>query len=129
MDFKELYDTALEASENAYAPYSGFHVGAAVLTSDMKIYTGANIENASYPVSLCAERAALSKALTEGHRSFKAVAVAAVKDGNEQSASPCGICRQFIFEFGDDIDIIFGQNRDSLKVFRIKELLPEGFRL
>ncbi|MDO4482061.1 MAG: cytidine deaminase [Bacillota bacterium] len=129
MDYRELYDIALNASKNAYVPYSGFHVGAAVLTEDLKIYCGANMENASYPVSLCAERTAMSKALYDGHRSFKAVAVAATKDGQEHSAAPCGMCRQFIFEFGDDIEIIFGENRDSLKIFRIKDLLPEGFRL
>lgn len=129
MDYKELYDIALKASKNAYVPYSDFHVGAAVLTSNMEIYCGANMENASYPVTLCAERTAMSKALYEGHRNFKAVAVAATKDGQEQSAAPCGMCRQFIFEFGDDIEIVFGENRDNLKVFRIKELLPEGFRL
>ena len=129
MDYKELYDIALEASANAYVPYSGFHVGAAVLTADSKIYTGANLENASYPATLCAERTAMSRALFEGHRKFKAIAVAATKDSIVQSASPCGICRQFIFEFGDDIDIIFGSDRDNLKIYKIKDLLPEGFRL
>ena len=69
------------------------------------------------------------KAISEGHRRFKALAVAAVSEGKEHTSSPCGICRQFIFEFGDDIDIIFGSDRDNLEVYKIKDLLPAGFRL
>ena len=129
MDYKELYDLALEATKNAYTPYSHFNVGAALLTDDDKVYTGVNIENASYGGTICAERTAMVKAISEGHRKFKAIAVAAVSEGKEQVSSPCGICRQFIFEFGDDIDVIFGSDRESLEIFKIKDLLPGGFRL
>lgn len=129
MDYKELYDIALEATKNAYTPYSHFNVGAALLTDDDKVYTGVNIENASYGGTICAERTAMVKAISEGHRKFKAIAVAAVSEGKEQVSSPCGICRQFIFEFGDDIDVIFGSDRESLEIFKIKDLLPGGFRL
>lgn len=129
MDYKELYDIALDATKNAYTPYSEFNVGAAVITEDDTIFTGVNIENASYGVTICAERTAMSKAVSEGYRKFKAIAVAAVKDGAEQISSPCGICRQFIFEFGNDIDVIFGSDRNNLKVYKIKDLIPEGFRL
>ena len=129
MDYKELYDLALEATKNAYTPYSHFNVGAALLTDDDKVYTGVNIENASYGGTICAERTAMVKAISEGHRKFKAIAVAAVSEGKEQVSSPCGICRQFIFEFGDNIDVIFGSDRESLEIFKIKDLLPGGFRL
>ena len=129
MDYKELYDIALEATKNAYTPYSHFNVGAALLTDDDKVYTGVNIENASYGGTICAERTAMVKAISEGHRKFKAIAVAAVSEGKEQVSSPCGICRQFIFEFGDNIDVIFGSDRESLEIFKIKDLLPGGFRL
>ncbi|MBQ3390472.1 MAG: cytidine deaminase [Firmicutes bacterium] len=129
MDKKELYDRALTAAEHSYAPYSGFHVGAAVLTEDGSVYTGCNIENASYPAGICAERTAMAKALSEGHRKFKKIVVAARNEEGEQPAAPCGICRQFIFEFGDDIEITFGPDRDHLQSMTIADLLPEGFRL
>ncbi|MBE6020741.1 MAG: cytidine deaminase [Firmicutes bacterium] len=129
MDYKKLYDLALDATKNAYTPYSHFNVGAALLTEEGTVYTGVNIENSSYGGTICAERTAMVKAISEGHRRFKALAVAAVSEGKEHTSSPCGICRQFIFEFGDDIDIIFGSDRDNLEVYKIKDLLPAGFRL
>ena len=129
MNKKELYGLALKATENSYAPYSGFHVGAAVETEDGSVYTGCNIENASYPAGICAERTAMAKAISEGHRKFRKIVVAACNEDGEQPAAPCGICRQFIFEFGDDIEISFGADGDSLKTMRIADLLPEGFRL
>ena len=129
MTKKELYDKALKATENSYAPYSHFHVGAAVLTEEGSVYTGCNIENASYPAGICAERTAMAKAISDGHRKFRAVVVAAQNEDGEQSASPCGICRQFIFEFGDGIEVSFGTNRENLKTVPIEELLPDGFRL
>ncbi len=129
MTKKELYDKALKATENSYAPYSHFHVGAAVLTEDGSVYTGCNIENASYPAGICAERTAMAKAISDGHRKFRAVVVAARNEDGEQSASPCGVCRQFLFEFGDDIEISFGTDRDHLTTERIADLLPYGFRL
>lgn len=126
MDDRELYEKAAEAVSRAYAPYSGFHVGAAALTESGEVYQGANMENSSYGASICAERVAMTKALYEGHRSFKAIAVAS--DGKE-TAWPCGICRQFIFEFGGDIKVIAGTGPDSLEACTVSELLAHGFRL
>ncbi len=124
-EYKELYRIALAASENAYAPYSGFPVGAAVMTRDGEIFTGVNVENASYGATVCAERSAISAAVAAGRREFKAVASASP----EGAAYPCGICRQVIFEFGDDIKVVTGTGEDALDVCDIKDLLPKGFRL
>jgi len=123
----ELYKIAEDAAEGAYAPYSGYKVGAALLTKDGSIYTGVNIENSSYGASICAERTAAAKAISEGHRSFAALAVAAPDTG--EPAWPCGICRQFIFEFGGDIRVISGKNADSIEVHHLDELLMNGFIL
>ena len=123
---KELYAKALEARENAYAPFSGFKVGAALLTKDDRIYTGVNIENSSYGATICAERTAFVKAVSEGHRSFKAIAVTA---GSEEEALPCGICRQFMYEFSPEMEVITGTDISSLNVKTLEELLPGGFRL
>ena len=95
MDKNALIEAALKARGNAYAPYSGFRVGAAVECTDGSIYTGCNIENASYPCGVCAERAAVSKAVSEGRRAFRAVAVVGSSNGK---CTPCGICRQFLYE-------------------------------
>lgn len=125
MTNKELYKIALGELDKAYAPYSGFSVGAAVLTKDGKIYTGVNIENSAYGVTICAERVALSKAISQGNRDIDSIAVVS----SEGLAYPCGTCRQFIFEFGDDIRIIVGRDEDNLTVHTISRLLPYGFRL
>lgn len=124
--YKELYAKALEARENAYAPFSGFKVGAALLTEDGRIYTGVNIENSSYGATICAERTAFVKAISEGHRDFKAIAVTA---GAAEEALPCGICRQFMYEFSPEMEVITGTDIDSLNVKTLEELLPGGFRL
>lgn len=124
--YKELYAKALEARENAYAPFSGFKVGAALLTEDGKIYTGVNIENSSYGATICAERTAFVKAISEGYRDFKALAVTA---GSEQEALPCGICRQFMYEFSPELEVITGTDIEHLNVRTLEELLPGGFRL
>ncbi|MGI6206152.1 MAG: rRNA maturation RNase YbeY [Anaerovoracaceae bacterium] len=123
--WKHLMELAKEASSRSYAPYSGFHVGAALLCEDGSIYTGVNIENASYGATLCAERSAVACAVSAGNREFAALAVYS-PDGN---ASPCGICRQVLLEFGSDIDIIQKDENGSLYVTKISELLPEGFAL
>lgn len=123
---KELYEKALEARENAYAPFSGFKVGAALLTEDGKVYTGVNIENSSYGATICAERTAFVKAISEGERKFKAIAVTA---GDEQESLPCGICRQFMYEFAPEMEIITGTDIEQLNVRTLEQLLPEGFRL
>lgn len=123
---KELYAKALDARENAYVPFSGFKVGAALLTEDGGIYTGVNVENSSYGATICAERTAFVKAISEGHRNFKAIAVTA---GEEQEALPCGICRQFMYEFAPDMEVITGIDSEHLNVRKLDELLPLGFRL
>ena len=125
MTDKELFRLAVEASENAYAPFSNFHVGAALLTEDGKVFTGVNIENSSYGATICAERTAMVKAISEGARDFQSIAIA----GNGGTSWPCGICRQFMYEFCPDIRVISGENEDELQVYTLKELLPEGFKL
>ena len=125
MKYRELYRTAREMVQSAYAPYSRFKVGAALLTKTGEVFTGVNVENSSFGATICAERTAFVKAVSEGYREFEAIAVAS-SDG---VASPCGICRQFMFEFGDELKIITGEDEDNLKVTEITELLPEGFRL
>ena len=112
-------------SQKAYAPYSGFHVGAALLCSDGSIYTGVNVENASYGAALCAERSAVASAVSDGNRKFNAIAVFS-PDGN---AIPCGICRQVLLEVGSDIDGVLKDDDGSLRVTEISRLLPEGFAL
>ena len=126
----ELMQLALQAAENAYAPYSHFRVGAALLTKDGKVYTGANVENASYGATVCAERTALWKAVLEGERDFDALAVAAKgPDGKLAEAPPCGICRQALAEFSDgSLTVLYGAP-DAPKRKTLKALLPEVFRL
>ncbi|MFA5575743.1 MAG: cytidine deaminase [Tissierellaceae bacterium] len=119
----QLISKALEARENAYVPYSKFRVGAAVLTEDGSIFTGCNIEIASYSPTMCAERTAIFKAVSEGHRLIKAVAV--VGDGD--LTHPCGVCRQVIREFGKDAKIIVANSEEDYKVYSLEELLPHSF--
>lgn len=123
MDQKLLYDRACAALENAYAPYSHFRVGACVLSEAGKMYSGCNIENASYGATICAERAAVSKAISDGAKSFKAIAIV----GEKARAWPCGICRQVLNEFSDDMLIICGQLGKEYTVVSLKELLPHAF--
>lgn len=125
MDNKALYRMAEQALVNSYAPYSDFRVGAALLTESGDVYTGVNVENSSFGATICAERTAFVKAVADGHRLFKAIAIAS--SGGQ--AWPCGICRQFMFEFGDSLTVITGEDENHLDVRDIKELLPEGFRL
>ena len=122
-----MYELAEQAVEGAYAPYSGYRVGAALLTVDGKIYTGANVENSSYGATICAERTAAVKAVTDGQREFAAIAVAA--PGTGAPAWPCGICRQFLFEFGGKLRVICGADADRLEIAALDELLANGFRL
>ncbi len=124
-DLKKLFEKAKEASINAYAPYSGFKVGAAIKTKNNKIFTGCNVENASYSLGLCAERNAIHKAISENEREFVALAIYVDSD---KLFPPCGACRQVIIEFSDTIDIIYGNNHET-HISNIKNLLPESFRL
>ncbi|NLD18992.1 MAG: cytidine deaminase [Clostridiales bacterium] len=125
MDYRELYDMAKKASSNAYAPYSKFKVGAALMARNGKIYTGVNVENSSFGATICAERTAFVKAISEGEREFEALAVY----GSGGEALPCGICRQFMYEFAPDIMVITGEDEQHLNVRALNKLLPEGFSL
>lgn len=125
MNDRELFLMAQEMLPKAYAPFSKFRVGAALLTKSGQVYTGVNVENSSYGATICAERSAYVKAISEGHREFETLAVTS----SEGEALPCGICRQFMFEFGDDLRIITGDDAEHLHIHTIQELLPEGFRL
>lgn len=123
--YQKLVELALESREKAYAPYSKFKVGSAILTEDDKIYTGCNIENASYTPTVCAERVAIFKAVFDGHRKIKKVAVVGKL---EDFTFPCGVCRQVIREFcTDDCEIIIIKNINEYKVFKFTEILPYSF--
>lgn len=125
MDYKDLVSRAFEGRKNAYAPYSKFKVGAAVLAEDGKIYTGCNIENASYGATNCAERTAIFKAVSQGNRVIKAIAIVGVEN---DYTYPCGVCRQVISEFASkDTKIILGKNEDEYLVKTLEELLPGAF--
>ena len=121
---RELIIAAHEAREKAYAPYSGFKVGAALLAGDGQIYTGCNVENVSYGLSICAERTALVKAVSCGQRIFKAIAITA---DTEDYCSPCGACRQVLAEFGSDIKVYFVNCRGEYLMQTTSELLPRSF--
>jgi cytidine deaminase len=118
---KELYDRAVAISARAYAPYSNYLVGAAVQTRDGKIFEGVNVENAAYPLGVCAEKSALVKAVSEGYRpgDFAAIGI---------TASPCGGCRQWLYEFGID-EITFLSSKDELVTYSAADLLPETWDL
>jgi cytidine deaminase len=119
----ELVRRAREVMRNAYAPYSNFHVGAAIEAEDGTIHVGCNVENASYGLTICAERMAVGAAVAAGKRSLKRVAVAT---GVEPPATPCGACRQLLAEFGLDLEII-AAGPSSERRWTLKELLPEAF--
>jgi cytidine deaminase len=123
---QKLIGSAKEASQNSYSPYSNYKVGAAILTKSGEIFTGTNIENASYPASVCAERVALFKAISEGFKEFEALAIYAE---GEYLPFPCGICRQVIREFTDDLPIIVAKSEEEYVVKNISELLPSTFKL
>jgi len=124
MDFAVLLGQARETRANAYAPYSGFAVGAALLTEDGTVFTGCNIENASYGLTVCAERVAMLKAVSEGHRRFRAMAITAE---GEDYCLPCGACRQLMIEFMTDVPVVLGKAGGEFRVVGIQELLPMAF--
>lgn len=129
MTYQELVQKATRAREYSYSPYSNFKVGAALLTAENKLYTGVNIENASYGLTICAERTALFKAVSEGSRRLYALAVACDTDSFDD-AYPCGACRQVMAEFlNDEADIVISINTGEYRVHKLKELLPYTFRL
>lgn len=130
LPIKELIQTALDARKNAYAPYSHYQVGAALLSSDGTIYSGCNIENASYGATNCAERTAFFSAVSEGERDFLAIAITGGLEGEEISdyAVPCGICRQIMQEFcGDDFQVIVAKSTEDFRQYPFSEILPFGF--
>jgi cytidine deaminase len=118
-----LIHTAIEASHNAYVPYSGYHVGAALRAKDGTIYTGCNIENASYSATVCAERTAVVKAVSEGRQAFDVIVVTTQNGG-----FPCGACRQVLYEFSPEMRVIIANNDGQvLHDIRLADLLPHGF--
>ena len=126
---EKLIDLAKEAMMHAYAPYSGFYVGAALLCADGTVYQGCNIENAAYGPTNCAERTAFFKAVYDGHRDFTAIAVCGGKDGVISGAfPPCGVCRQVMREFVNDDFVIYMVGADGCSTMTMTELLPAGFK-
>ena len=127
---EKLVSMALEAMQHAYAPYSGYKVGAALLCSDGKVYCGANIENAAYGPSNCAERTAIFTAVFEGERAFEAIAVVGGKDGVASDFfPPCGVCRQVMLEFcGPEFQIYMGKQDGTYQSIALKDFMPYGFR-
>lgn len=129
--YNELIEMAIEARKMAYAPYSKFKVGAALLGKNGVVYKGCNIENASYPATNCAERTAVYNALMDGQKEFEAIAIVGGADeaSTLEYCSPCGICRQVMREFCEpaSFEIIVAKNSQEYKVFTLEELLPESF--
>ena len=123
-EYKQLVEAAIEARERSYSPYSQFKVGAALQGTEGSIITGCNVENASYGLSICAERAAICRAFAQGIRTFQAIAIAA-----SPLASPCGACRQFLVEFGNDITVISVDVNDPARIsqWQSGELIPDSF--
>jgi cytidine deaminase len=119
---ESLVEQALEARKKAYAPYSGYQVGAALLGRSGTVYTGCNVENAVYPLCICAERTAVVKAVSEGEDKFVAIAVA-----SENGGSPCGACRQVLREFGEKIVVLIADGKGNYRETKVVDLLPDSF--
>ena len=127
---EKLIDTAIEQLKFSYTPYSNFKVGAALLTKSGKIYTGCNIENASYTPTNCAERTAFFKAVSEGVRDFQAICIVGGKDGKlTEYTAPCGVCRQVMMEFCNQktFQIILAVDKERYEIYTLEELMPLGF--
>jgi cytidine deaminase len=124
MDYKELANKAVEAKTKALASYSKFHVGAALLTKDNKVYQGGNIETSSYSLTICAERTALFKAVSEGEREFTAIAIAS---DDPDFCPPCGACRQVMNDLCGNIDVIMVNHKNELKQMKLSDLFPFPF--
>ena len=129
MTDKDLFQLAVNAMKNSYSPYSDCKVGAALLCENGKVYTGANIENAAFGPTVCAERVAVFKAVSEGERRFTKIAVVGGKNGVINGIfAPCGVCRQVLREFcNDDFIILLGETEESFKTVTLKDLLPLSF--
>lgn len=127
---EKLIDTAIEQLKFSYTPYSNFKVGAALLAKNGEIFTGCNIENASYTPTNCAERTAFFKALSEGVREFRAICIVGGKDGKlTEYTAPCGVCRQVMMEFCDPktFQIILAVDKERYEIYTLEELMPLGF--
>lgn len=130
---EELIQIAYNASENAYAPYSEFKVGVALLSKNGQVFTGCNIENASYGATICAERTAISKAVSENVREFSKIAIVSKSDNEKfkdfagDLTFPCGICRQIMIEFMPQGEIVLSNKKGEIKVYKVDELLPHSF--
>ncbi len=123
-DYGKLVGAAKQARENAHAPYSNFRVGAALLAKSGRVYTGCNVENATYGLTVCAERVAIFKAISEGERGFDAIAVVTHTDA---LTPPCGACRQIIWEFCGDVPVVLSNLKGQVEVHRMSELFPRPF--
>ncbi len=127
MDYKEMIKLADEAKEKAYSPFSKFKVGALLIAEDGTAFTGCNVENSSYGATNCAERTAIFKAVSEGYTKFSKIAI---MSSSGDFTFPCGICRQVIFEFFDeDGEIVLGNKDGDIKIVKVIDMLPEGFKL
>lgn len=128
---QELIRQAMEARKMAYAPYSGFFVGAALECKDGTVYTGCNVENASFSPTNCAERTAFFKAVSEGQREFRRIAIVGGKEGEMEAPSPCGVCLQVMAEFCEaaQFEIVMARSEDDYTVRKLAELLPNSFSL
>lgn len=124
MEDRELIKLAIEAREKSYSPYSKFKVGAAVLTKSGKVFLGCNIENAGYTPTICAERVAVSKCVSEGYTDIEKIAVVG---SDTKTSFPCGVCRQFMVEFGRELKVICAKNTESYEVYTLEQLLPNSF--
>ncbi len=132
MDNIDLVKMAIDAKEKAFVPYSHYKVGAALLTDDGKVFKGCNVECSSYGMTVCAERVALVKAVSEGYTNFSKIAVVGGKEDELIYTTPCGACRQFLNDFGQDIDVILGYKENNVlltKEYKLSDLLPESFNL
>ncbi|MDQ6663473.1 MAG: cytidine deaminase [Acidobacteriota bacterium] len=121
---RELIQAAIDAREHSHAPFSKFRVGAALLDEDGRVFTGCNIENATYGLTICAERVAVFKAMSEGARRFTRVAVAADTDA---LTPPCGACRQILWEFCGDVEVVLANLHGGTETLRLKQLFPRPF--
>lgn len=128
MTNEELVKLAMDARKNSYAPYSKYYVGAALLSEndngEQKVFTGCNVENASYPCGICAERTAGAKAVSEGYRHFQKIAICG---SSEETCTPCGLCRQFLYEFNRKMEVLCAGNNGYFEVVSLSDLLPLGF--
>ncbi len=123
-EYKKLVKEALAAKKRAFAPYSHFHVGAALLASNGRVYTGCNVEISTYALTICAERTAVFKAVSEGDRNFKAIAVVSDDPG---FTPPCGACRQVLMDLAGNIDFLMINGKGNVKVLKMNKLLPHAF--